>query len=188
MLPLLPEYATAYIGLKYFPFLNKTLYGLMFTPDRYKVDGLSFLLYAILMFVSFVAVIIFTTVLVVKLNQKSQWRQKSTFDSAQSETISRRDRSTMKTVILIASVLIINFSPTVAFFTGVFIVPEFSITGRQRNLFLVSAAFCFIFDTLNSSVTIISYYTMSSKYRQTFHELLSCCLRKKVDALSKADS
>uniref|UniRef100_A0A2C9KBT4 G-protein coupled receptors family 1 profile domain-containing protein n=1 Tax=Biomphalaria glabrata TaxID=6526 RepID=A0A2C9KBT4_BIOGL len=134
------------------------------------------------------SVIIFTTVLVVKLNQKSQWRQKSTFDSAQSETISRRDRSTMKTVILIASVLIINFSPTVAFFTGVFIVPEFSITGRQRNLFLVSAAFCFIFDTLNSSVTIISYYTMSSKYRQTFHELLSCCLRKKVDALSKVES
>ncbi|KAI8784849.1 FMRFamide receptor [Biomphalaria glabrata] len=179
MLPMLPEYATAYIGLKYFPFLNKTLYGLVFTSERYKVDGLSFLLFAILMFVSFVAVIVCTAVLVVKLNQKSQWRQKSTFDSAQSEIMSRRDRSTMKTVILIASVLIINYSPTVVFFTGVFIVPEFNITGQHRNLFLVSAAFCFIFDTLNSSVTIISYYTMSSKFRQTFHELFSLCLRKK---------
>uniref|UniRef100_A0A2C9LR86 G-protein coupled receptors family 1 profile domain-containing protein n=1 Tax=Biomphalaria glabrata TaxID=6526 RepID=A0A2C9LR86_BIOGL len=187
MLPLLPEYATAYIGLKYFPFLNKTLYGLVFTHDRYKVENLSFLLYAILMFVSFVAVVIFTAVLVVNLNKKSQWRQKSTFDSTQSETISRRDRATVKTVIVIASVLIINFTPTVAFYTGVFIVPEFSITGVNRNLFLVSAAFCFIFDTVNSSVTIISYYTMSSKFRQTFHELFSLCLRKKGHSVLRAE-
>ncbi|KAH9488040.1 hypothetical protein Btru_065492 [Bulinus truncatus] len=179
ILPILPEYATAYVGMKYFPHLNKTLYGLLLTSDRYKVDGLSFLLYAVLMFVSFLAVIVFTAILVVKLHEKSQWRQKSTFDNGQSETLSRRDKSTIKTVILIATILIVNFSPTVAFFTGVFIVPEFSITGRHRNLFLVSAAFCFIFDTINSSVNILSYYTMSSKYRQCFQELFSFCYKEK---------
>ncbi|XP_059178442.1 neuromedin-U receptor 1-like [Physella acuta] len=173
MLPLIPEYVTAYGGYKFYPFLNKTLIGLVFTSDRYKVDGLSFLLYAILMFVSFLAVIILTAVLVIKLKQKTEWRKKSTFDSAQSDNISKRDKSTIKMVIVVAVILIVNFSPTVAFFTGVFIVPGFSITGKYRNLFLVAAAFTFIFDTLNSSVNIISYYTMSSKFRQTFHETFS---------------
>ncbi|CAL1530377.1 unnamed protein product, partial [Lymnaea stagnalis] len=171
MLPMLPEFATAYAGWKFYPSLNKTLVGLVFTQDRYKVEGLSFLLYAILMFLSFLAVIVFTAILVFKLKQKTEWRQKSTFDSSQSDTISKRDKSTIKMAIVIASILIVNFCPTVSFFTGVFIVPGFSIAGRHRNVFLVSAAFAFIFDAVNSSVNIVTFYKISSKYRKTFQEL-----------------
>ncbi|KAH9488041.1 hypothetical protein Btru_065493 [Bulinus truncatus] len=185
MLPLIPEYVTAYVGLKHFPHLNKTMYGLVFTSDRPKVNDLSFLLYAILMFASFLAVILLTTLLVVKLNEKSQWRQKSTFDNNKSDSLSKRDKAAIKTVILIASVLIVNFTPTVIFYTCVFVVPEFSIVGLQRNMFLVSAAFCFIFDTLNSSVTIIFYYTMTSKYRQCFKDLFIFCGQEKEIVISE---
>ncbi|CAL1530380.1 unnamed protein product [Lymnaea stagnalis] len=185
MLPLIPEYATAYAGWKFYPNLNKTLVGLVFTDDRKKYEGLSFLLLAVLMFISFLLVVVFTAILVAKLKQKTQWRQKSTFDSAQSDNFTKRDKGALKMVIVIASILIINFVPTVAFYTAVFIIPGFSITGPYRNVFRVSAAFAFIFDSLNSSVNIISYYTMSSKFRLTFHELFSVCRGRKIQAALK---
>ncbi|KAH9495359.1 hypothetical protein Btru_017553 [Bulinus truncatus] len=179
-IPVLPEYATAYLGLKRFDDLNKTMVGLVFKDDRYKVEGVSLFLYAVLTFISFIAVIIFTFILVVKLRQKTKWRQMSTFENVQSETISKRDKSAVKMVIVIACIFIVNFSPTVAFFSSVFVVPELNIAGRYRNMFLVAAAFSFITDALNASINIVSYYTMSSKYRQTFRQLFSCFFKDDI--------
>ncbi|KAK0067957.1 FMRFamide receptor [Biomphalaria pfeifferi] len=178
-MPVVPEYATAYLAPKFFPEFNKTLVGLAFIEGRYNLGGISLISYSILTFISFIAVILFTAILVIRLKQKTSWRRLSTFDNVQSENMSRRDRAAIKMVIVIASLFIVNFSPTVAFFGAVFIVPEFNITGKYRNLFLVSAAFAFITDALNASINIVSYYTMSTKYRQTFQQVFHRCFKRK---------
>ncbi|CAL1528438.1 unnamed protein product, partial [Lymnaea stagnalis] len=168
---LLPEYTTTYMEWKFYPDTNRTLLGLVFTPDRPSVEGLTFLLYAIYIMVSFIVVILLTALLVINLKQKTKWRKESTFDHKQSDNISNRDKKTIKMVIVIAGVLIVCFTPSVIISVIVFAVPGFTVVGRYANFFFIAWSFGFLFDAINSSVNIVLYYTMSSKYRQTFHQL-----------------
>ncbi|CAL1530414.1 unnamed protein product [Lymnaea stagnalis] len=173
MISLLPEYITVYIDWKWYPEVNKTLLGLKFTTDRHRVDGLSFLLYAVYMIISFFSVVVLTAILFSKLKRKIEWRHGKASSVKPSESLTRRDKKTMRMVVVIAGVLIVTFMPQVIIFTVGFIEPEFSVVGKYVNFFFMSWSFCFVFDAANSSVSIILYYTMSSKYRLTFHEIFS---------------
>ncbi|KAK0056194.1 growth hormone secretagogue receptor type 1 [Biomphalaria pfeifferi] len=170
---LLPEYTTMYIGWRQYSEKNRSIIGLIRTKENDKVSGLTFLLYAIYILVSFFAVIFFTTILVVKLKQKTKWREESTFDDKQSNTISNRDKKTIRMVIMIAAVLIVCYLPSVLLSAAGFIVPGFFVVGQYSNVFFVTWSFAFVLDSINSSVNIILYYTMSSKYRQTLHEMMA---------------
>ncbi|CAL1530411.1 unnamed protein product [Lymnaea stagnalis] len=96
MLSLTPEYATVYVTWKFYPQLNRTLLGLAFGPDRYKFQGLSLLLYAIYMLVSFVAIVVFTAILLLEFNRKARWRVKAASGRHQSESMAPRDKKTVK--------------------------------------------------------------------------------------------
>ncbi|CAL1534772.1 unnamed protein product, partial [Lymnaea stagnalis] len=168
---LLPEYLTMYIDWKFYPDTNRTLLGLVFTLDRPSVEGLTFLLYAILITASFIVVILLTAMLVINLKRKTKWRKESTFDNKQSDNISNRDNKTINMVIVIACVLIVCFTPSIIVIVIGFAVPGFSVVGRYANFFFIAWSFGFLFDAINSSVNIALYYTMSSKYRHTFHQL-----------------
>lgn len=179
MLSFVPEFQTTYFGWKFYPERNKTLLGLVFTSDRKSAEGVVFFLYSILGSTSFVAMIVFTVVLVVKLKQKTKWRRKANIDRGRSETISSRER-TMNMVVLIATVLIVCYTPGVAVSMASFFKPEFSVIGNEMNIFYVAWSFVFIFEALNSSVNIFLYYKMSTKYRETFHEVFGACGKVKT--------
>lgn len=168
-----PEYSTVYFGLKYKPDRNRTVLGILFTSTRKRVVGFVFIFHSILGISSFLAVAIITVILVIKLRQKSKWRQKSTCDNEQNAAMSSRDKKTVTMVLLIATILIICFIPTVTLLTVAFIVREFSITGKYSSIFHVMWSLAFFFEAVNSSVNIFLYYNMSSKYRQTFNEIFS---------------
>lgn len=163
-----PEFQTGYLGYKFDKNRNTTLLGIMFTADRQTVEGVTFILYSILGFASFVTVIIFTLVLVIQLNKKSKWRRMATNDSAPSEAISRRERKPMKMVVMIATVLIVCYTPGVLVSSVSFFEPEFSVLGQYTNAFVSMWSFVVVFQAFNSSVNIFLYYYMSSKYKETF--------------------
>lgn len=166
-----PEYATSYFDWKFIKSRNKTLLGMAFTSDRKNVEGLVFFLYSILGFGSFVAVITFTMILVVQLNRQSKWRLKGSIDRRQAESISNRDRTTMSMVVMIATVLIVCYTPGVAVSMVTVFEPDFYIFSNCINIFLVCWSFVVIFETLNSSINIFFYYHMSIKYRETFRQV-----------------
>ncbi|KAK0050320.1 G-protein coupled receptor [Biomphalaria pfeifferi] len=175
---LLPEYVTVYIDWKFVAIFNKTVLGLAFTSDRPRVDGLSFMLYSIYMLVSFFAVVILTSVLFVKLKRNSERRKEVTNNTHPGSTV--RDKKTLRMVVVIASVLIVTFTPQVVIFTAGFIEPGFSVVGRYANLFFVSWSFCFVFDAINSTANIVLYYKMSTKYRDTFRDIFSACIAEET--------
>lgn len=171
---LVPEYATSYLGWRFFPSRNETLIGILFTGSRKSVEGIVFVLHFTLGIVSFVGVVLFTTLLVFKLGQSSDWRKKATSDHSKREAISARDKKTVKMIVLIACVLIVCYSPGAMISLGTFIAgPEFSIRGRYVNLCQAMWTTAYIFHSVNSSVNIFVYYSMSSKYRDTLREFLS---------------
>lgn len=166
------QYATSYLDWRFFEDRNKTLIGLAFRSNKNSMENLIFYLYSISGFVSFIAVICFTVLLVVQLKLKSQWRMKANLNSAMAETITVRDRKTMSMVAIIALVLIICYTPGVTSSIATIAEPEFSVIGRYMNVFFVMWTFNFICDAANSSINIFVYYNMGSKYRETFHDVL----------------
>lgn len=178
-----PEYATAYIGWKFYPQKNETLLGLVFTTNRKSMEGMVFYLYSVLGTSAFIAVIVFTVVLIVSLKKKTKWRRTANVD--QEGSILSRERKTVTMVVLLATVVIVCYIPGVAISLVVAIEPEFSILGKYVNSYFVSWSFSFIFDAINASVNIILYYKMSTKYRVTFHEIFGC--RGKLDTVTKRE-
>lgn len=171
IITVLPEYSTAYIDWKLFPDRNATLLGLVFKGDRDNMSRLSFLLHAVLAIFAFVAVIVFTFVLVVNLKKKTQWRKSAISTNDQSESITSRDKRTVRMIILISTFLIIFYTPTTVLSMVTFFEAEFSIVGIYTNTFISLWSFAFLFEAINSSINIVLYYRMSCKFRNTFHEI-----------------
>lgn len=173
---LFPEYATSYLDWVFIPKRNKTLIGIVFTNIRTRVEGVVYVLHSILGMASFGGVILFTALLVIKLRQSSQWRQNVTSSNNKNEAISRRDQKTLKLVVVIASVLIACYTPGAVIAIAAFTVgPEFSVNGAYANISDAMWSIACVFQAINSSINIVFYYSMSSKYRHTFDEVILGC-------------
>lgn len=184
---LVPEYATAYFDWAYYQPRNRTLLRLLFTHNRESVLGLVFVLNSTLGLLSFLAVTLCTAILVWKLKVMARWRQNSTFNLDQFCSFSLRDRKTVNMIVLIATILIICYTPGTVFLMITFFVPEFSVVGRYSNVFLAAWTFGLLLEVINSSVNIFLYYKMSTRYRQTFGQILACCRSQKSRSTSCHD-
>lgn len=177
---LVPEYATSYLDWRFVPSKNKTLIGILFTSSRTSVEGVVYVLHSVFGMTSFAGVILFTVLLVTKLKQSSQWRASVVSSHIRGETVSNRDKKTVKMVALIASILIACYTPGAVIALTTFIVgPEFNIRGEYINICHAMWSIACACQCINSTVNIFIYYSMSSKYRQTFAEII--CRRKIIE-------
>lgn len=173
LLSVLPLYCTAYMDWTFYPEWNITLLGLLYTEDNEQVEASVYVINANIGLIAFLLVVVFTLVLIRKLGQKRTWREMANVHGQKSKSLSNRDRKTMRMIILIAGVLIICYTPAVLLGLTTFFEAEFSVRGKFHNLYYTLWSFGLLFVSINSSVNIFLYLKMSSKYRQTFHELFS---------------
>lgn len=140
------------------------------------MEGVEHFLHSILSIVSFTLVVILTVALVTKLKKSSEWRKESTAQTAQLNNVCIREQKTVKMVVLIATVLIVCYTPGTMLTLATFVLgPDLNVLGKYVNICLASWSVGYVCQAINSSVNIILYYKMSSKYRRTFDELLSLC-------------
>lgn len=171
MCTFIPLYVNTYIAWKVYPDSNATILALIFRPNSELAEGVVMVIHAISGTISFLAVVIFTIILIQKLGQKNNWRKSASVDAKQTEAMSNRDMRTMKIIVLIATVLIVCYMPSVVLYLATFIEPEFSIGGQYASLYTEGWSFACVFECINSSVNIFLYIKMSSKYRETFNAL-----------------
>lgn len=171
-----PVYYVNRLAFKFYPDKNRTLLGLVHTSDRPNVEKVSFAINNVFVpFAAFLAVIVCTITLVVKLKNKTKWREQCTA-AGNAETLSSRDRKVSQMIVMISTLFIICFTPVTIIFIAMSAWPEFSIDGRYRNMFFIVFSFGFIMESANSSMNILIYYRMSSKYRAVFREIF--CVEK----------
>lgn len=175
-----PLYCTLYIDWQFDKERNKTILALAFRENKDLSETVVYVLHAAFGVLSFLAVVVFTLVLIHKLRQKSDWRKLASLQQERSESMSSKDRSTISMVVVIASILIICYTPSVMLFLTTMFVPEFSIGGAYYNLFYSLWTFGVLMENVNSSVNIFLYCKMSTKYRNTLKELFSRCLPRDV--------
>lgn len=172
MLALCPEYFSSYLGWKFAPERNRTVLTLIFTSNRKNLEGLENVLHAGLGTVSFVGVVMFTVILVIKLRQSLNWRKQATSNLEKTESYTNRDRKIVKMVVLIASILVICYTPGSLIATTTFVIGSgFNMLGTHYNILLIAWSFACMFHGINSSVNFFLYYTMSSNFRKTFREM-----------------
>ncbi|KAK6994225.1 tachykinin-like peptides receptor 86C [Biomphalaria glabrata] len=170
----LPTYATHYFDWKFYPMLNRTLLGLVLTDNALEVTRVSNVLSnSVSALLSFTITASCTLVIVVQLNRKSKWRQ-SVAASSKRETFpsSSKENKAAKLVITLSAVFLISVLPSIMVVIGSAIDDNFGLLGLYRNLFNICYCVTFIMEALNSSVNIIVYYFMNSRFRETFRHLI----------------
>ncbi|BFZ17427.1 hypothetical protein BsWGS_20466 [Bradybaena similaris] len=155
---------------------NKTILSLVYTDNRIVVETFTFLIHSVAMSaISLSSVIVCTGILIIKLNQKTKWRQGNAVQSnSKPETASLKDKKVVKMVAFISTIFIICFTPATAIFLTMACYPEFSFGGRYQNMFYTVWAFATLLEIINSSVNIFIYLSMSSKFKITFIDIFCC--------------
>ncbi|KAI8773489.1 growth hormone secretagogue receptor type 1 [Biomphalaria glabrata] len=175
---LVPLYFSAYFSWNFYPQHNRTMLGVSYKSNKLIIQDLLYIFQASLALVAFACAIIFTSILIITLKEKSKWRQKSTFDKDQNKPMSNREKKTVRMVIVVASVLIVCYTPACTNSIVSAIIQDYTITGRQSNIFQAVWSFGFLFHSVNSSITILLYHRMSSKYKITFQQMFSGCWKQ----------
>lgn len=166
-----PVYYANRLAFKFFPERNRTLLGLVHIAGRESIEKYSFAINNVLIpYTSFVIVTACTIILVVKLRNKTKWREQSTAQG-KSDSFSNRDQKVSQMIVVISTLFIVCFTPVTIIFSCMAAFPEFSIDGTYKNMFYITFSFGFLMEAANSSMNIFIYYHMSSKYRSVFREL-----------------
>lgn len=167
-----PVYTVNRFDNKYFPYLNKTLIGLVYAKDRESVEKVSFTVnHFLLPLTAFAIITISTMILVIKLQNVATWRKKSMATSQFDHALSRNQK-VAKMVVMISSLFIACFLPISAGFLSVAVEPEISLEGKFRNIGAIMAAIGQVLESVNSSMNIFIYFHMSSKYKKTLKRLV----------------
>lgn len=163
-----PVYYANRLGHKFSAQLNRTIFGLIYTDSRDKVEAINFIINNVaLQFAAFSAVIIFTIILVVKLRSKTKWR--TLFAAC---NLSYRDNNVIKMVMVISIFFIICFTPLCMMTITMIMEPQLSLSGRYRNNIIIVFGTVFLLESMNSSVSIFLHYSKSRKYRPVFRSFV----------------
>ena len=154
------------------PLTNKTILVFDLTNDNNRVGLLSTLLsFSIPTFISFLIVIVGTILLVVKLQQISNFRR-SIAGNRWETALSARDRTLSRSIIGICVMYIVCLSPNVVVFLLSTAFPPFHIRDPvYGNVAYLSLHFGSLVQGINASMNMFIYLHMMSPYRKTFKKL-----------------
>ncbi|GFO27832.1 chemosensory receptor a [Plakobranchus ocellatus] len=138
---------------------------------------------------AFLGVIVCTIFLVIHLRKVSIWRKSVTSAKAQcgdnfgendetskSDTQRRpspKEDRLVRMVVVIAVIFVVSFTPTCVMLLFAVLVDEFSLFGVYKRMYMACGLSTFLTQSLSSSVNIVIYYNMASKFRSA----LRCILR-----------
>ncbi|KAH9514525.1 hypothetical protein Btru_025579 [Bulinus truncatus] len=173
LVSVMPVYYAIYIGPSYHASRNMSLAGLLYARGGPAVENVSFSITVFAQLSSFVLVILCTAVLIVNMVEKSRWRRSVTAVAvASSESMSGRDKRVVKMVLFLSCIFIACFMPSaVNLILMLRFSPDYSIVGPYQNSFQVSWSILNTLEATNSTVSIIVYYNMSTRFRLVFREI-----------------
>ncbi|BFZ17426.1 hypothetical protein BsWGS_20465 [Bradybaena similaris] len=170
----IPFYCVNRLAWRYNQLQNRTLLTIVYTQDKVAVETAVFPIYGVFLpLVTLLTVIVCSIILVVQLNKTTEWRNRSMTSSKFTLDVpTTKEKKVMKMVTLIATIFIVCYLPAAVNFVAMTCAPEFSFTGRFVNLFFIAWSVTMFLETVCSSVNILVYYNMSSKFKTTFKQVI----------------
>ena len=138
-----------------------------------------------------ITVVVTTTITTaIKIRQAAAWRagtssaKGSSSSSSSSSSISPQELALTKMLIGIAVLFIVCVSPLALFRLVWLFLPEMNIGRRYHNLFATGLSVLEALSYVNATFNIFVYYTIGSRYRETFWALLGRQKRDKTERMS----
>ena len=132
-----------------------------------------------------ITVVVTTTITTaIKIRQAAAWRAGSSSANGSSSSplssISPQELALTKMLIGVSVLFIVCISPFAFFRLAWLFLPEIEVGRRKHNFYLTGLWIIESFSFINSSFNIFVYYTMGSRYRETFWSL--CGIKKRDKA------
>ena len=131
-----------------------------------------------------------TAITAMKIRQAAAWRAVTSSASgnsslsSSSSSISPREMALTRMLIGTSILFVVCITPLAFFHFAWFFLPEMNIGRRNHNFYLTGLWILEVFSSINSSFNIFVYYTMGSRYRETFWGLLGRQSRAKAKETS----
>ncbi|XP_059164792.1 tachykinin-like peptides receptor 86C [Physella acuta] len=166
-----PVYYALRIGPHFNVNRNKTLDWLVYADYGTTVENVSFSITVFAQLSSCACVITCTVVLIINLTRMSKWRKTNLEPSSAKQMMSSRDKWVVLMIASISCIFIACFLPSaINLILMLHFSPNYSIVGPYQNSFQVSWSILNTLEATNSSVSVLVYYKMSSKFRLVFRE------------------
>ena len=138
-------------------------------------------------------VITTTTITAMKIREAAAWRMGASSANGPSSSstlssISSQELALTKMLIGISLLFIVCVSPFALLRFAWFFMPEMDVGCRHHNLYLTGLWIAEPFSLVNSSFNILVYYSMGSRYRETFWSLFRITTQDKAEEKHNEDS
>ncbi|XP_059145608.1 uncharacterized protein LOC131932689 [Physella acuta] len=172
MLPVMfTPYFMFYLAWVYDPATNRTLLGSVPRVNLHDVSPLAFFVtdcyHLLTPCVTFTFIIACTAVTARQLKQIGVTRQSMTSGSP----ISTKEKKLVKMLVIVSLTFIACLLPTSVTLTAVGLVPDMAVTGSYFDVSLLIYELSYLTETISSSINVLVYYSMSSKYKSTVKSL-----------------
>ena len=142
--------------------------GAPFQTQIEKTGYYYFCFFAVPSATCFFIVVVTTILLVVRLKRNLEWRKQT---ASQSESSSCKENRVARTIIAISTIFIVCFFPNVLNLFVQIIHPPFRYMDPYLGTLAVTMfSFSGVFQAISSSINLIFYYKMSSKFKKVFSE------------------
>ncbi|XP_076462771.1 uncharacterized protein LOC143295092 [Babylonia areolata] len=143
--------------------------GQFYLNNQKTIDFLDAFVYGVGIPLVMIMVVVMTTVVtMIKLRQAAAWRS----GTSSSGSVSAREVALTVMLVYNSIFFVICVFPVALFRLVWLFVPEMNAGRRQHNLFFTCIWLMDIVTYINATFNIVVYYTMGSRYRQTFWQLL----------------
>ncbi|XP_059168421.1 FMRFamide receptor-like [Physella acuta] len=171
LLDLFPVYYVVYLDWMFVPGLNKTVVAASFRKNLHAVFGISYIVTDLFAPYFTFFVIIFSNITIgLKLNLRSKWIQSvSQKPSNKEKFVSNKEKKVVLMLTVVSVIFIVCLIPQSAILTAVSQLSELAVRGVYFDVALVCYSISYLMEAVCSSVNILVYYKMSSRYRNTIH-------------------
>ncbi|XP_055878115.1 neuropeptides capa receptor-like [Biomphalaria glabrata] len=169
---LYPIYSVYSLSWDFYFLRNSSGDGSDFLKNWSETIENTFLFHSMLIVSGLGTLVVCTALLVDQYTRRSDWRKTAARHFGdRRKCLSARDRKTMKLVVVIATLLIVCFTPTVVDSMIVILTPDYYFWEGYSSLFHYLYNISLLCLSINSTLNMFIYYKMSSRYRNTFKEL-----------------
>ncbi|KAH9513658.1 hypothetical protein Btru_041720 [Bulinus truncatus] len=182
-------YFTAYFRnefiIVFFPEINATRYIMVETTKGKVIDDMVYYMgFVALPLVNLFIIVFCTLALIIKVKASSNWRlkaqsgksssslkEKSAAPDSGKESNTKEGRLTKMIITIMAVFIVCNMPNNLVVIARVF-EPEFTERGRYQFTFIIIHNFIFLLETVNSSVSLFIFYSMSTKFKSGLQKRL----------------
>uniref|UniRef100_A0A2C9L1J8 G-protein coupled receptors family 1 profile domain-containing protein n=1 Tax=Biomphalaria glabrata TaxID=6526 RepID=A0A2C9L1J8_BIOGL len=167
------NFYTKYLDWAYVPELNMTVVSVFLRSSYFSFFPVTLYFTDLLLpYATFTILISCSVLLFHALQSKSKWRQSISIAGDKLSNLTYKERKSAKLFMSVSIMCVSLLLPEYLLFDSMIFIKGLSLGGKYSDVREVVSSCIDLLKTLNSSLTIVIYYKMSTKFRLEFNNIM----------------